>query len=65
MCTDVTTVYSILSIILACDISSLRAKAMIPNEMPDGKKGVVCTQGIILKKKKLRGLFNKPLLFLA
>lgn len=31
---------------LVCDISSLHAKAMIPNEMPDGKKIVTYTQGI-------------------
>lgn len=36
MCTDVTTVYPILTIILACIISALQAKAMIPTEMPDG-----------------------------
>lgn len=36
MCTDVTLVYPILTKILACDSSSLQAKAMIPNEMPDG-----------------------------
>lgn len=38
MCTDVTIVYPILTIILACDNSPLQAKAMISNEMPDGKK---------------------------
>lgn len=31
-----TTVYPILTIILACNVSPLHAKAMIPNEMPDG-----------------------------
>ena len=44
MCTDVTIVYPILTIILACDNSPLHVKAMIPNEMPDGKKVVSYTQ---------------------
>lgn len=66
MCTDVTTVYPILSIILACDISSLQAKAMIPNEMPDGKKIVAHTQWITAPRpQKFRAVFNKPLLYLA
>lgn len=44
MCTDVTTVCPILTIILACDISPLQAKAMISNEIPDGEKFVPYTQ---------------------
>ena len=60
MGTDVTIVYSILTIILACDFSPLQAKAMIPNEMPDGKKFVSHTQ-----EKILRAVFNRLLLYLA
>ena len=44
MCTDVSLVYPILTKILAYDSSPLQAKAMIPNEMPDGKKVVLYTQ---------------------
>lgn len=43
-------VYPILTKILACDSSPLQAKAMIPNEMPDGKKVVSYTQENISKK---------------
>lgn len=43
MCTDVTAVYPILTIILACDISPFQANAIFPNEMPDGKKVVLYT----------------------
>ena len=52
MCTDVSLVYPILTKILACDSSPLQAKAMIPNEMPDGKKVVLYTQENISKNSE-------------
>lgn len=62
MCTDVTIVYPILTIILACDNSPLQAKAMISNEMPDGKRYHTLRKP---NPKILRTVFNRPLSYLA
>lgn len=59
MGTDVTIVYSILTIILACDFSPLQAKGMIPNEMLDGKKFLSHTQET--KSKNFEGCVQQAI----